>query len=728
MSDIKINVSAAIDGTFAAVFGQIEGISSRARAKVSADAAAMGKAHVDAAAKASAAATKEAEKRAAEDSRISAKMLATAEKTEQKKADAAERAAQKATDAANRKAAAVERAAQREIAATDKAEQAAAEAARKANDRATKASSQRFATNAVRGTENTVRGAGRLGMEIAGAAGVKFDVASNVHAAIASEEMASKLSRKGFQEGQAGAAGQKQDPKAILGDMRTAADATGRSVGEMGEALEAYVNKSGNLAAGREALADLSAIANSTGADLNKLSADAGVLDLKFGDAFGDDKKAKALAINDVLRGLAAQGKLGAIDISELASQLPKLMSAAGQFKGDRANLMRQVGFLAQESAKAGGSGSAAQAATAVAGLPTAITKAEKHFQAEGISVFADKGKTQLNDPMKIIEASLLATGGDKSRMTKLFRTSGVSRAVEGLRQTYTSAEAEKKGSGIAAVEKEYAELGGATLSAAQVQKDNAEKLTETSSKVQLFNNQLERIASTAAERVLPALERAAPSLVQFADSFASVVAWAAENPAEAIIGAIVANIAQAAIGEAIAGGLKNMLGAGGGIGIAAATMTVAMAEIIVSEANKNRRKGQEEQLQELNASEMHIKEGEQKFAEGGTLDTETQVALLNEMAALKTQLDEAKPMTEKGSLARVGQNIGDWFNPEAAAEHGQQQFSAEHAITIGEELKAIQALLKANMDREQNVRVTNAAELRPAVDIFRRDSGDIKE
>lgn len=678
MADIRIGVSAAIDGTFAAVFGQIEGISSRARAKVSADAAAMGAAHEAAASKSASAAEKAAAKASAAQEKEYAKALTAAEKANAKIASSFEKAAQQEQRAAERSAQARERADMRAFDARVRASQKAydaeerdiervAAAKAKAEEKAASFAARQGRGGLAAGARDAVgtfggmaRGAGRLGMELAGAAGVKLDLGAQASAAMGAQETASLLSRKGFQEGQAGVAGQKQDPAAILKDMQAAADATAKSTNDVGDAMVQFVNKSGDLQGAREMMSSIGMLANSTGADFKKLAADAGVLDLKFGDAFGNDTRAKMLAINDVLRGLSAQGKLGAIDMQDMAAQLPKLVAVAGRFKGDRADLMKRVGFLAQEAGAEGGAGNAAQAVTAVRAIAAAFGKSArvKAFEAEGVQLFADKDHKTLNDPIRIIQASILKTGGDQVRLAKMFGSQQAITGFEGLRQTFVNAGGGQ--AGLDAMNKKFKDLGGATLSQAQVEKDNAERLKESTARAQLFNNALERSAGALAERVLPVLEKAAPSLLQFAESMAKAVAWAADNPGKLVVGAIIASIAKAAIGQVLAGALQKMVqgtgGPGGGPGglggkagaaLLGVTGGVAIGSAILSSASEELGRSTEG-MQSVQADTEALKQARGSVA-AGTMTKEDQVALLqatNEKQQLQQRVMDAENAT----------------------------------------------------------------------------------
>ena len=557
---LKVKVGAALDGSVQATFKALPILARQAAAQVRAE---LNKAIGSPFAAAPAAAKKDLDKVTAEVDKAGKKQAQIAEKNAKYVADIKTRYLLQ--------------------------EQRAGERAASAAEKAWKQSTDRMARSAASTYQAIRSGMSRVVGGVLQGAGVNFSLGGLVGNALSAQDTASKLSRKGFQEGQAGVAGQKQDPARILNDMRAAADATAHSTQEVGEAMMGFVNKSGDLDLARKMIGDIGMLANSTDADFRKLAEDAGVIALKMGDAFGGDQAKQINFVNAALRNFSAQGKLGAIDMEELASQLPKLAAAAGQFHGDPQQLLQTVGFLAQESAKAGGSGSAAQAATAVAALPRDLKKKAnmKAFAAAGVDLFSDKGQTEFRDPLEVIKESIFKTKGSIPALGKMFQGSAVNRSVEGLRKVYTGA-----GGGAAgekAVNEEIKKLGQAALSAATVQKDNADRLQESTAKAQLFQNRLEQIAGSMADRVLPALEKLAPMALQMVDSFGKVVAWAASNPGEAIMLAIVGSIGKAAIGEAIAKAMAGAMGGAGGLGGAAGalgmTLAVAAATIMVTDA-----------------------------------------------------------------------------------------------------------------------------------------------
>lgn len=734
MGDVRIKVGAAIDPSFAAVFGQVEGIAAKAHAKVARDAEKAAEAQLKAVEKAAAG----YEKQFAKEEALAAKSVAAAEKAAGKKAAATEKALEKGLQAAQKKSDQIMKLEAKEADAAERAEQKKAQAAERSSERimnaANKASAnaeKQWAKQSAHNFGEKMRGYGRLGMEVAGAAGINLDVGANVGNSLKSADTAALLSRKGFQEGQEGVAGQKQDPTKILKDMQSAADATAKSVGEVGEGMVAFVNKSGDLEGARSMMGFIGKLANSTGADFNKLAQDAGVLSLKLDSAFGSDKAGKMKAMEEILRSLSAQGKLGAVDMADLAPQIPKLLAVADKFSGGKTEMIQMVGFMAQESAKQGGSGNAAQAATSIAALAASLTKptTQKNFLKAGLkadAMYTDESHTKLRDPMTIIKAALLKTGGDIGKMQKLFGSAQAVRATAGLTTVFNNAGG--GAAGIAAIDKEFKELGGAVLSAEQVEKDNAERLKETTAKAQLFQNQLERIAGSMAEKVMPAMEKLAPLMLQLAERFGKWMTFAAENPGKTIVMAIIASIGKASLGTVVANAIRNQM-AGGGVGGGGAggggsgTLGKALGVVgaglagyelgthMVEEAFK-KRDASINNAEDAKAGAINATSAASAAQRRGSVTADDQAMIQAEAERLKARI--ANVQNDSG-LTRAGDAMKLQFggdSKEFANKYAQIDADKGSVPQMQSQLEKLQAEMALMRNGTLKVQVTNAADM----------------
>jgi hypothetical protein len=268
----------------------------------------------------------------------------------------------------------------------------------------------------------------------------------------------------------------------------------------------------------------------------------------------------KARVIDEVMRTIAGQGKLGAVEISDMAVQMARIAATATSFGGDRAKNIQTFGALAQIARAEGGAPSAAESARSMGGFANTLKKSARieAFKKEGIDVFTDKSKTTLRDPMALIKESLLATGGDMQRMNKLFMDVVGARTVGGLQKTFVGAGGGQ--AGLAKVDEQVQRMMKAQISQDEV-KESAKRAAETdAAKAARFQNSLDAITETTMKTLVPALEQAGPAILQFAEVIGRVATWATTNPKTAIMTAITASIARAGIESAFRSGIERLL------------------------------------------------------------------------------------------------------------------------------------------------------------------------
>lgn len=520
MSAIRLGVGAYLDASFSSTFRSVEEAAKRARKVVEAEGKAGGKAASSAYRDAPAAA----------------------------KADFG-----KIGDAALKTSATVEAAAKKSGDALVR------EFSR--GQRAAEASVRRIMSSVGRDMGRFARaGVGTAG-SIARGAGVQFDVGAITKTLVDQSSMATKLANQGNQPG----VNELQSSDQILAGARRAAIATGRESTEVLAAMGKFVDLTGDLAGARASIEDIAKLANASGTELDDMAAAAGNVKNALDQGFKGSAEQKMAAMNDVMRALAGQGKLGAVEIKDLASQMSKLAAGAGAFAGKREDILGLVGVLAQESRKQGGSASAAQAATAVQAFSRDLTKgkAPTKFHALGIDVFADKSKRQLRSPELIIKEAISKSGGDLTKLATLFPNSMSFRAVKGFANAYTQAGGGKAGD--AAVANEFASLKRATMSQAEVERANTAVLETSKAKINQFNEKLLEVGARVADKLTPSLNDIAETGMKVANVFGSLISWAAANPWSAVGLALAASMAKASLGEVVAKGIAKSLTAGSG-------------------------------------------------------------------------------------------------------------------------------------------------------------------
>lgn len=375
------------------------------------------------------------------------------------------------------------------------------------------------------------------------------------------ETQATQLSNSGYQAGQAGPNGQRVDPRELIAQARQTAGALGVSPEQALDALAQFQKLSGDLNQGRQQLAAMGQLAAATGSDLGEMAA----AYANVANGLGDVEN-KAAMTEAVMRTIAGQGKLGAVEISDMATQMARVAASAGAFSGNKATNIQKMGALVQIARASGGAPSAAEAARSVVGFSSTFKKSARldAFQsATGGSAFADETHTSLKDPIQLIKESLLATKGDLQKMNAIFMDVVGARAVSGLTNEFNSAGGGQ--AGIAKVDAMVDRMMDAQLKQTEID-ESAKRASETAAaKAARFQNQLDMIAERTATKLIPALEKAGPSLLKFADVLGKVSTWALENPKSAIAVAITASIARAGIESTLRSGIERLITGGGG-------------------------------------------------------------------------------------------------------------------------------------------------------------------
>ena len=381
------------------------------------------------------------------------------------------------------------------------------------------------------------------------------------------------MSNAGFQPGQGGAKDVRQDPAKIVQDIKRAANDSAVDFNAMAEGLQKFVSKTGELELGRQIIGGMGKLARATGSDVADMVDAAGDVAANL-----DDQLRTAENVDAVMRSIAGQGKLGAVEIKDMATQMAKLASKAPMFEGNVVDNMAKMGALVQEARQRGGASSATQAATSLSSFVSTFTKGARRnaFKAAGVEIENKSG--ELLSPEEIIINSLRKTKGSKDGMGKLFSDAGARRVTTGFETIYNKAGGGAEGE--KAVREEFDKLIKAQMSEAEVNESFARSMQTAEAKAQIFNNNLQEIASSLVGKVLPAMEQWAPRVLSMAESAASFIEkLAGLEPGQLILGAIGASIAQAAIGEGIKALISTSM-AGSIAGIAAVTIATAAVTI----------------------------------------------------------------------------------------------------------------------------------------------------
>lgn len=381
-------------------------------------------------------------------------------------------------------------------------------------------------------------GAGRFGLsmlaDMAQGAGVRLDMGSHFAAASDLESRATQLANSGYMPGTAGANGRRQDPRALMAQSYEIGNATGTAANDVMAGMQSFVGKTGDLESARAVMGDLAKLSKATGSNLEDMSDAAADVSNQLGDV--PDKGAR---IKDVMMAIAGQGKVGAVEIKDLANQMAKVASNAMMMTGDAGQNIKLLGAFAQESRAKGGSASATQAATSVASIFSVFSKGARLDAFKGLGV---KTSDQATGKLRRIDDILLDTlvasqrkgRGDVDTTNRLFgstfATEQARRGVRGFEKTFREAYAGAKGTEeekIAAATKAYREelehLLKVQMSEQELTESFANSMKTGQSQAEIFNNQMQKIAQDAQTNLGPALVALAPVVIRATKAIADL-------------------------------------------------------------------------------------------------------------------------------------------------------------------------------------------------------------
>lgn len=532
---------------------------------------------------------------------------------------------------------------------------------------------ERVSGAAVSGFGGVVRRGMGVASDLARGAGIDFGLGNALQQRFSLEKSAIDLSNASFMPGAAGATGQRQDPRALMAEAQNAANTAALDVNQAMEGLQAFVGKTGDLATGRAVLKDMAILARATGGELQDIVSAAGDVSANLGEV-GEKFKTpeeKAKAVSAVMAAMAAQGKVGAVEMKDLASQMAKLAASAPQFAGPVEQSMATMGALAQMARAKGGAASATQATTSVQGFVATFGKKARRdaFKAAGVNIEDKAG--MLLDPEEIIVNALKATKGSTAGMNKLFMDAGAQRVTRGFKNIYAQAEAEKKGSGEAAVRAEFAKLKKANMSNDERSDSFQASMRGSEAQTQILKNQLQKQLGDAVEQVTPQLLALVPAASDAVKAIGGLAGWAANNPFQAMTAALGVSLTKAlgeemmraatarlvaSAGASLAPGAFSMGGlqgasaagtamrtAGAALAITAAAVTIASVGMLaIDKVMSEEKKGKDavfaDEMGAVNAaSKLRLAQRafDQESAQGGP------------SAATRTRLEEAKKEAE---------------------------------------------------------------------------------
>lgn len=214
--------------------------------------------------------------------------------------------------------------------------------------------------------------------------------------------------------------------------IRKASDETGLSKSKILAGSEAFVTLTGRMDIAKEASTGFARIAQATGSEVSDIAT--------TGAAAFQNLGIQAKDFEAMFSGMAAQGKMGAVELKDLATELSTIAPQWAQFNnGKGLQGARELGSALQ-IVKRGFGGDAAETVTGLNNFLTAVQKKGSRFRDLGIgSFFKDvgHGKKQLRSVFEIVDMiskSSASKNGDGEALTKAFGSSEAYRAFIQLR------------------------------------------------------------------------------------------------------------------------------------------------------------------------------------------------------------------------------------------------------------------------------------------------------
>ncbi len=303
----------------------------------------------------------------------------------------------------------------------------------------------------------------------------------------------------------------REDPTALRHHFeQTAIDVRGARAADVAAGASRFVGKTGDLQAAKEfsrTMAEVSVASGAAAEDIGDAMAD---IFQKF-----DVKTAKEMS--DAMAMLYVQGKRGAFELKDAASQFPRLAAAAQRFGlGKGAKSLATLGGLTQIARSA--TGSPEEAATALEGVFRDLTSKDAKLNALGVKTYEGTGKDKhVRDIREILIDTVAKVGGNDPQqkaiqLGKIFDARGM-RAMAPLISTFNDAVKQGK-DGVRALRDKLNEAIDATGAETELKQDLA--TAQESASAQL---------TAAWEAVKVAVgENLTPTVAQLAKELAFVV------------------------------------------------------------------------------------------------------------------------------------------------------------------------------------------------------------
>lgn len=270
-----------------------------------------------------------------------------------------------------------------------------------------------------------------------------------------------------------------QTPEAMAAlskSVRQVSDATGVSKDKVLSGAEAYVRLTGDMGTARKETAVFAKVAQATNSEVSDIAETAA--------AMSQNMKVPAEQFEEMFSAMSIQGKAGAIELKDMASELSTIAPQWAQFAGGKGlRGARELG-AAMQVVKKGFGGDAGETTVGIQNFLTAVQKKGDRFKDLGVGSFFTKtkdGKRDLKGIFEIVDQISKKNLG-KDQLVKAFGSVEAYRAYLQLRDN----------------REELDKLSDATQYAGTIQRDFNTYMDSSSGKLaKAWENMKNAIAST---------------------------------------------------------------------------------------------------------------------------------------------------------------------------------------------------------------------------------------
>jgi len=372
---------------------------------------------------------------------------------------------------------------------------------------------------------------------------------------------AASLANQAFGTTAAGNRSRSDIQKSIVGAARGASTMSGFSPEQVVGAMRTFHGKAGDVNAATALAPFFADVADATGAELEDVGETAGQIFMAaMAQGMAPDKALDA--VKKITGVVAGQAKSGAIEMRDMATQMGKLMSSAGMFKGDVADLANTMGAMGQ-LAIAGGASSPEEAMTALMRYASDIGQkgGTRAYRKHGVNVFADKSKTALRDPAEIMMDAIHKTGGSIPALGKMFGIRS-KKAVEPFRKVYVEAGGGE--AGLAAMRKSFNRFRSLKMSGQEITQSAGFRRAQDDKQFEIALVQFKSVVGSqllpAVTELIPVIARLTPHFVKLSTAAAEFIEWFSNNPIKGVGVLIAASVAKDLAAAGIGAGAKSVI------------------------------------------------------------------------------------------------------------------------------------------------------------------------